>query len=263
MLPSIIFFKGFVVVIALLFFVLISDDYFDLRPEFAVVNFFILCGAIVFLLCGCHKNDKVENAVKVADIAIDTENKKAEELFVEAKKYIKSAKYELATTNLNQIEENYPYSKRVKDANVLTVYLAFIQGKYAEIGPIVEFYATVYPFDNNLAYLNYIKALSNYRQIKSYKRNYDHLLRTKQSMDFVIVNYPDSKYAADLKSKLEDLKKYIQMYDLDVAVFYQNKLDCIAAIKRYSMVIKGSNDAKVIDFAVKNKQICLEYLGFE
>ena len=208
---------------------------------------------------------KVKLALVTMLVLIASCTKKLEEtdvLYAKAIKATHKGNFETANTYLGQIDENYPYTEYAKNANILLAYVSYKRKQYSELIPIVDVYIKVNPRDDAVPYLLYIKALTFYDQIKSYKKDKEILYEFANITTIMNQDYPQAKYLPDLKVKNEYVKQMIIAGELNVAIQYQKKWTCSAAIPRYLYVIKiASGEEREIAF--NNLNACFIELGMK
>lgn len=168
--------------------------------------------------------------------------------------------FETAIRLLDNLDENYPYTKYSDNAITLLTYAHYKVKKYSEVIGIVDFFIQINPKHPNIPYLLYLKALSFYDQVKYYKKDKQILYEFIAIQSIMNSQMPNSIYTADINKKTTFIKKTILAGELDVAIQYQSNYNCIAAVNRYLSALKISNEET--DYIIKyNANSCLEYLG--
>lgn len=164
-----------------------------------------------------------------------------------------------AENYLLQIDENYPYTEYSEKATVLLAYVTYKNKKYSELLPIVDIFIKMNPTNNNIPYLLFIKALSFYDQIKSYKKDKEILYQFMTAFTIMKSQFPNSIYTENLKQKSLFVESVLVAGNLDVAVQYQKNGYCISAINRYLEVMPFAKRSN-LELAKHNAEICLKQL---
>ena len=168
--------------------------------------------------------------------------------------------FESATKYLNDIDENYPYTEYSNNTTVLLAYSNYKQKKYSEVVGIIDFFIKTNPKSQFVPYLFYIKALSFYDQIENYKKDKQILYDFLEIEKIMTENFKNSIYTKDLKAKADFVVAIVIAGELDVAIQYQRKNQCIASINRYLEALPIA-DEKNLELIKHNAKICLEKLG--
>ncbi len=190
-------------------------------------------------------------------------SKKLEEpdfLYEKAIKATYEGNFDTATKYLNSIDENYPYTKYAKNAEILLAYVSYKKKDYSNLVGLVDFFIKVNPRDDAVPYLLYIKALTFYDQISGYKKDKQILYDFLAVQDIMAKNYPDAIYTQDLNKKLAFVQKTLYVGNIDIALQYQKQNRCIASVNRYLEVLQmlPEEDQLTIKENIKN---CLTSLG--
>jgi outer membrane protein assembly factor BamD len=183
-------------------------------------------------------------------------------LYAKAIKSTYKGNFNDASSYLNKIDENYPYTEYSKNAVILLAYVTYKKGDYSELLPIIEVFIKTNPRDANVPYMLYLKGLSYYDQIINYKKDKQILYEFLTVVNIMKDSYPSSIYTSDLVDRSNYVKQSLSSGELDVAIQYQKKDDCIAAITRYLEVLpflEGQNLA----LAKNNASLCLQNLGIK
>ena len=125
--------------------------------------------------------------------------------------------------------------------------------------PIVDIYVKTNPRSPDVPYMLYIKALSYYSQIKSYKKDREILLEFKNITDFLSEQYPYSIYTKDLREKYQFVMDTLFLSEFYTGLQYQRKKSCGAAISRYLSI--NNIETPYSEDVKQNLEFCLKYLN--
>lgn len=171
--------------------------------------------------------------------------------------------FQTATKLLSDLDENYPYTAYSDDTIVLLAYSDYKTKKYSEVLGIVDFFIQINPRHENTPYLLYLKALSFYDQIEYYKKDKQILYEFMALLSIMENNFQNSIYTQDLIEKSKYVKEVILAGEVDVALQYQYRQNCIAAVNRYIEALKISNQESSNIMIKHNANLCLNVLGIE
>jgi len=168
--------------------------------------------------------------------------------------------FDTATTYLNSIDENYPYTKYAKNAEILLAYVSYKKKDYSNVVGLVDFFIKVNPRDEAVPYLLYIKALTFYDQISGYQKDKQILYEFLAIQDVMSKNYPEILYTKDLNRRLEFVQNTLSVGNIDIAIQYQKQDRCIASVSRYLEVLPSltGENQEAVKQNIKN---CLTELG--
>ena len=116
-------------------------------------------------------------------------------------------------------------------------YCLYIINFYDQAEESLERFISRYPANKNIVYAHYLIALTLYEQILDEKKDLDPLLLTKEKINFVIKNYPNSDYALDLKFKLGLIDNQLAAKELYVAKYYIKTEKWVPAINRLRIIV--------------------------
>lgn len=186
---------------------------------------------------------------------------KMEEVHVMYEKSIQALqeqKYNTAAKLLEKMDEEYPYTTYANNVNVLLAYTYYKQKQYSSVIPVVDIYVKTNPRSSDIPYMLYLKALTYYNQISSYKKDREILLEFKKIVDTLSYNFPNSVYTQDLKNKSVFVMNILYLSELHIGLQYQQNKNCPAAISRYLSLLKLENE--YVGIVRQNYDFCLNYL---
>lgn len=187
----------------------------------------------ILLLSSCSNSDNIKIGEKS-----DTE------LYDKAKKLFSQKEYKQSASHFKEIDRRFPYSNLSAKGRLMSAY-AYFAGKYyddtiREIDIFMKFNET----SQYAPYATYLKAESYFQRIRSVGRSQHFAIQAMATYEELIALYPDSIYVTDSKIKISVIKEVIASHELNIAVFYVNKGNYIAALKRCLFVIENMSETE-------------------
>ena len=118
----------------------------------------------------------------------------------------------------------------------MNAYIYYISGDYIDAVLALDRYKDLYPNDEQIAYVHYLKAMSFYEQITTVERDQEITYRALEEFDIIINNYQDSAYSRDAFLKRDLALSHLAGKEMDVGRFYMKQEDYAAAINRFRIV---------------------------
>jgi outer membrane protein assembly factor BamD len=189
-----------------------------------------------------------------------TDLEEAQKLYDKSIEQLYKSNFDTAYTLLTRIDEEFPYTEYAQSASELLVYVSYVRKEYSEVLPIIDIYVKTNPGDKRIPYLLYIKALSFYKQIKSYKKDKEILMEFREIVKTMQEKFPESVYTKDLNLKYDYIINTLNLGELDIAIQYHKAGNCTSAIPRYLNLLEWNdpNYAPTIRF---NLYSCFTMLG--
>jgi len=116
-------------------------------------------------------------------------------------------------------------------------YAHYSRNAYSKSVFSLERYIKNYPSDANIQYAHYLIAISFFEQILDEKKDLQPLLKTKEKLEFIILNYPESDYAIDSRFKMDLIIDQLAAKEMSIARYYMKTSKWIPAINRLKIVV--------------------------
>ncbi len=160
-----------------------------------------------------------------------------EELYNEALARINASEYTKAAKAFGEVERQHPYSNWALRAQLMSGYAYYQAKKYDEAIESLNVFIGLHPMHKDVAYAQYMIGICYYEQIPITERDQKVTEKAESAFKDVIAKYPDSSYARDAKIKLDLLRDHLAGKEMDVARFYQQETNHLAAINRFKFVV--------------------------
>ncbi|KWV12363.1 outer membrane protein assembly factor BamD [Xanthomonas translucens pv. translucens] len=207
-------------------------------PLSAHVRFIALMLVMVVVATGCHrqKNKNPEEGMPV------------EQLYQKAHTQMQSSNWAGAEGSFKRLIAQYPYGQYTEQAMIESAYAQYKAGKHDDAVSSIDRFIRTYPTHRNIAYMYYLRGLSNSNRDTVFLRRVWSLdpsrrdLSTPQQAyaDFNIVaeRYPNSRYAADARQRMIALRNVFAQHELDNALYYLRRNAWVSAAGRASYLLE-------------------------
>lgn len=166
----------------------------------------------------------------------------AEEIYDQAKTELNDGNYEQAIKLFESLQSRYPYGRYAQQALLETAYAHYRQGESEPAVSAADRFIKQYPNNPHVDYAYYVKGLANFNGeigiLKSIGGQDPTERDPKAAQDSfaafkeLVTRFPDSKYAADSKVRMQYLVNALARYELHVASYYLRRGAYIAAANR-------------------------------
>ncbi|QDI02577.1 MULTISPECIES: outer membrane protein assembly factor BamD [Xanthomonas translucens group] len=207
-------------------------------PLSAHVRFIALMLVMVVVATGCHrqKNKNPEEGMPV------------DQLYQKAHTQMQTSNWAGAEGSFKRLIAQYPYGQYTEQAMIESAYAQYKAGKHDDAVSSIDRFIRTYPTHRNIAYMYYLRGLSNSNRDTVFLRRVWSLdpsrrdLSTPQQAyaDFNIVaeRYPNSRYAADARQRMIALRNVFAQHELDNALYYLRRNAWVSAAGRASYLLE-------------------------
>ena len=193
---------------------------------------FIYLFLIMVCSISCSKNNIQESTLNQKNLelqVIETYNKGVDSL--------ESGDALFAAKKFNQVEILFPQSVWAPKSALMAAYAYYTQDYYGDSIAELERFVRVYSNHKDIDYAYYLLALCHYEQIVDEKKDTQSIIKAKETFNFVIKNFPNSKYALDSQFKLDLVEETLASKEMYIGRYYFNREKWIAAINRFRTVV--------------------------
>ena len=188
----------------------------------------LLCAAAL-PLAGCARNRaKSDTAYVARDVS---------SLYSAAKRTMDSGDYERAAKLFDEVERQHPYSVWARRAQIMSAFNYYLAQKYTDSISSAQRFLTIHPGNAEAPYAHYLVAMSYYQQIADVTRDQAITQQASDSFGELIRRYPDSRYAADARLKLDLINDHLAGKEMEIGRFYQRSGNWLAASLRFREVV--------------------------
>jgi outer membrane protein assembly factor BamD len=189
----------------------------------------LLSSAAVLPLAGCaHGGKKADTAYVARDVS---------SLYTAAKRTMDNGDYEQAAKLFDEVERQHPYSVWARRAQLMSAFSYYLGHKYTDAINSAQRFVTIHPGNDEAPYAQYLIGMSYYQQIDSVTRDQTTTTQASDAFGELIRRYPESRYAADARIKLDLIKDHLAGKEMEIGRFYQRSGQRLAATYRFRTVV--------------------------
>ena len=191
---------------------------------------------LISYLTGCS------NTANKTTESVTTKN--PEIVYSEALNEFESENYDLAFKKFHEIELKFPLSNEAIQSQIMMAFIEYINLEYDSAILKLEKIIKRYPSYKDIDYAYYMIALCYYERIENPDLDGKFNVLALQNFQELINYFPDSKYTKDSKQKIILIKENIAAKHMNVGLFYLNRKNYLASLKRYQKVIDDHFQSK-------------------
>ncbi|MEO8547082.1 MAG: outer membrane protein assembly factor BamD [Sphingomicrobium sp.] len=188
----------------------------------------VIC-ALVLPVAACAGN---KNKGDTAYIARDVNT-----LYALAKRNMDRGNYEQSAKMFDEVERQHPYSVWARRAQLMSAFSYYLAKKYPDAISSARRFLTIHPGNREAPYAHYLVAMSYYQQIEDVTRDQRITQQASDAFGELVRRYPESRYAADARLKLDLINDHLAGKEMEVGRFYQRAGNWLAASTRFREVV--------------------------
>ncbi len=120
----------------------------------------------------------------------------------------------------------------------MSAFSYYMAQKYPDAVSSAQRFLTIHPGNKDAPYANYLIAMSHYQQIEDVNRDQKITQQAADSFGELIRRYPQSRYAADARLKLDLINDHLAGKEMEVGRFYQRSGQWLASATRFRSVVE-------------------------
>lgn len=183
----------------------------------------------LMLIAGCAKNRSGADTQYVArDVST---------LYTAGKQRLDRGQFREAAILFDEVERQHPYSPWARRAQLMSAFSYYGARDYTKSIQSAQRFLSIHPGNRDAPYAYYLISLCYYEQISDVTRDQKITLQAQSALGELIRRYPDSRYAADARLKLDLVNDHLAGKEMEVGRFYQRRREWIAATLRFRKVI--------------------------
>ena len=216
---------------------------------------------IIFSLIFSYSCSKDQEKV----VLVKEKNQKQEMIsnYEEGMNLIKIGDYFAASKKFLEAEILFPQSQWASKSVLMASYSYYMQDYYSLAIENLKRYLKTYPNDKNKAYAHYLLAMCYYETIEGEKKDLAPLILSKNELNFIIDNYPESDFAYDAKFKIELINDILAAKEVYIGRHYIKKKKWIPALNRFKNVLKNYETTVHVEEAIHRLVEIYHILGME
>ncbi len=160
-------------------------------------------------------------------------------LYNAAKDRLDQHRYKEAADLFDEVERQHPYSVWARRAELMSSFANYLAHNYPASIQSAQRFLSIHPGNKDAPYALYLVAVGYYEQISDVNRDQKVSQQALDAMGELIRRYPDSKYAADARLKVDLINDHLAGKEMEIGRFYQRRHDWLASVIRFRKVVDG------------------------
>ncbi len=185
--------------------------------------------AAIIFTAGCATTRKKGDIPYVAR-DVDT-------LYSTAKDRLDRSQYELAAVLFDEVERQHPYSVWARRAQLMSAFSYYMGRDYTKSIDSAQRFLSIHPGNKDAPYAYYLISLDYYEQISDVTRDQKITQSALDAMNDIVRRYPDSRYAADARLKIDLVRDHLAGKEMEIGRFYERRGQWLAAVSRFRKVV--------------------------
>jgi outer membrane protein assembly factor BamD len=213
----------------------------------------LAAAAAVLPLAACaHKKTGLDTAYVARDVS---------SLYNAARDSMNSGDYDTAAKLFDEVERQHPYSVWARRAQMMSAFNYYLAQKYTDAISSAQRFLTIHPGNAEAPYAQYLIAMSYYQQIDEVTRDQTTTQQASDAFGELIRRYPDSRYAADARLKMDLINDHLAGKEMEIGRFYQREGQWLAATYRFRTVVNQYQTTSQTPEALERLVECYLALG--
>ncbi|MDW7710691.1 MAG: outer membrane protein assembly factor BamD [Deferrisomatales bacterium] len=201
-----------------------------------VLRFAALLAALLAIACaGKHKRAELP----------------PEELYRQAQEAVERKRYDRAQELLDQLRDEYPFSRLAPEAELLSADMAYQQKNYEEAAAAYRSFEELHPTNPRASYALYRRGLAYAALSLPEDRDQSGTRSAVAALERLLYAHPGSEYAEDAQRRLIELRGRLAGHELYVARYYLRRKNYGAALQRLETLVQEYPDAPQRDEALR------------
>ena len=188
-----------------------------------------LAAVLALPLAGCAgSKSKADTAYVARDVNT---------LYTAAKQKLDRGNYKLAAAIFDEVERQHPYSPWARRAQLMSAFSYYAARDYTQSIASAQRFLTIHPGNKDAPYAYYLIALDYYEQMTDVTRDQKITQQALAALGELMRRYPDTRYAADARLKVDLVNDHLAGKEMEVGRFYQRRSQWLAAAIRFRSVV--------------------------
>ena len=170
------------------------------------------------------------------------------QLYDKAHGSMEQGRWSTAVETFGRLIAQYPYGPYTEQALMEQAYAEHKAGKYDEAVSTIDRFIRTYPTHKNIAYLYYLRGLSNMSRntvflSKAFKldmstRDLQAPQQAYNDFNIVATRYPNSRYQADARQRMIFLRNEFARFELNTGLYYLQRGAWVSAADRATYLLE-------------------------
>ena len=155
------------------------------------------------------------------------------------KQRLDRGQFAIAAALFDEVERQHPYSIWARRAQLMSAFSYYAARDYQKSIDSARRFLSIHPGNKDAPYAYYLIALDYYEQIQDVSRDQTQTRQALDALNELIRRYPNTRYAADAKLKVDLVRDHLAGKEMSVGRFYQVRGQWLAAASRFRAVVDG------------------------
>ena len=196
----------------------------------------------VFVLSGCAR---IKGMFKDEDA---NEGLPVEELYDKGHTSMANGNWNRAVETYKRLVAQYPYGPYTEQALMETAYAQYKMGANDEAISSIDRFIRTYPTHRHTPYMYYLRGLVNSNRdtvflqrvwkLDASRRDLSTPLQAYNDFSIVTQRYPNSRYAADARERMQTLRNLFARHEIESALYYLRRGAYVAAANRAKYLLE-------------------------
>lgn len=202
----------------------------------------VLVLMLVLAASGCAS---IKNKFKDKD---KNEGLPVSELYDRAHGYMEKGRWSNASEVFGRLIAQYPYGPYTEQALMEQAYAEYKAGKHEDAISTIDRFIRTYPTHRNIAYLYYLRGLSNMARntvfmarafnLDTSTRDLAAPLQAYNDFNIVATRYPNSRYTEDARQRMVFLRNEFARFELNTGLYYLRRGAWVSAADRATYLLE-------------------------
>jgi outer membrane protein assembly factor BamD len=158
-------------------------------------------------------------------------------LYMAAKDRLDRGDTKVAAALFDEVERQHPYSPWARRAQLMSAFSYYVDRDYTKAIASAQRFLSIHPGNKDAPYAYYLIAISHYEQISDVTRDQRATAQAQQAMTELTRRYPDTRFAADARLKLDLINDHLAGKEMEIGRAYERQGKWLAASIRFRTVI--------------------------
>ena len=212
----------------------------------------LTCGLILtLLLSGCT----------LLDPPVDYDTFTVEELYALAEESMDRGNWQTAVEDLRRVEGRFPYSAYARQAQLDLIFVYYQAGLPEQTRAAADRFLRLHPQHRYADYAYYLNGLAQFEEDSGWfgrltsrddlsDRDEQAMRAALAAFEDLIARFPESRYAADARTRSIRLREALGAHEIRVAIYYYTRGAYLAAVNRAKSVLEHHNQEAHLEIAL-------------
>lgn len=162
-----------------------------------------------------------------------------ETLYGAAKDRLDRGDTQVAAALFDEVERQHPYSPWARRAQLMSAFSYYVARDYTKSIQSAQRFLSIHPGNRDAPYAYYLIGLCYYEQISDVDRDQKITTQALTALNEVIRRYPNTRYAADARVKIDLVNDHLAGKDMQIGRYYERAGRWLAASTRFRNVVEN------------------------